>query len=143
MCPKDVSTYLTLMLSMKSLNVSMNKKIRISISVRSRVPVSSTEHGYGLKWSFLVKSVSWVSSERRFWVLFVEPESGKTTFLVVSVLSLQSKQNSYLWCNNEEGGDKVMLPIVIKPSCVTYGVFSDFKGTKRSSITHRRTYQYL
>lgn len=68
-------------------------------------------HHAGLRWrlSWLNQSLG---SLRKgdFGFLFARPETGKTTFLASEVTHFaEQTDRPILWCNNEEGGDKVML----------------------------------
>jgi len=65
----------------------------------------------GLRWRLLSLNKSLGSLRKGdFGFIFARPETGKTTFLASEVTNFAAQANSpILWCNNEEGGDKVML----------------------------------
>ena len=65
----------------------------------------------GLKWRLPWLNQSLGSLRKGdFGFFFARPETGKTTFLASEVsFFAEQTDRPILWCNNEEGGDKVML----------------------------------
>ena len=72
---------------------------------------NNTSHIQGLRWRLPWLNQSLGSLRKGdFGFIFARPETGKTTFLA-SEMSYMAEQadRPILWCNNEEGGGKVML----------------------------------
>lgn len=90
-------------------------------------------HSPGLRWrlGWLNKSLG---SLRRgdFGFIFARPESGKTTFLASEVTEFaRQADRPILWCNNEEGGNKVMLRCYQAALGITSReLFADLQGNK-------------
>jgi replicative DNA helicase len=93
----------------------------------------------GLRWrlEWLNKSLG---SLRKgdFGFIFARPETGKTTFLASEVTKFAEQvDRPILWCNNEEGGSKVMLRCYQAMLGITHEEFRDHRHTKMSEFMER------
>lgn len=90
----------------------------------------------GLRWrlQWLNKSLG---SLRKgdFGFIFARPETGKTTFLAseVSYFATQTER-PILWCNNEEGGGKVMLRCYQAMLGITHSEFKENRPSKMAEF---------
>jgi replicative DNA helicase len=85
------------------------------VSTDLEVLVNSEQGEEGLRWRLDTLN-KMVGSLRKgdFGFVFARPETGKTTFLASEVMYMAQQANEkglgpVLWCNNEEGKNKVML----------------------------------
>lgn len=90
-------------------------------------------HTPGLRWRLNWLNQSLGSLRKGdFGFVFARPETGKTTFLAseVTQFALQATL-PILWCNNEEGGSKVMLRCIQATlNCTNSELFSDIEGNE-------------
>jgi replicative DNA helicase len=87
----------------------------------------------GFKWRLPWLNLSLGSLRKGdFGFFFARPETGKTTFLASEVSYFAEQTDKpILWCNNEEGGDKVMLRCYqASLGVTTQDLFSDIQGNK-------------
>jgi replicative DNA helicase len=90
-------------------------------------------HTPGLRWrlNFLNRSLGSLR-QGDFGFIFARPETGKTTFLASEVTNFAPQtERPILWCNNEEGGNKVKLRCYQATLGLTSkDLFKDLKGNK-------------
>jgi len=101
----------------------------------------SQSHHAGLRWRLKWLNQSLGSLRKGdFGFLFARPETGKTTFLASEITHFASQTDRpILWCNNEEGGKKVMLRCYQAALGVTTKeLFDDLQTNKEkyTEITH-------
>lgn len=102
---------------------------------------------HGLRWrlEWLNKSLG---SLRKgdFGFIFARPETGKTTFLASEITHFANQTDRpILWCNNEEGGSKVMLRCYQAALGLTdKELYQDLAGNKAKfyEVTHRNIRLY-
>lgn len=90
-------------------------------------------HGYGLKWRLPWLNLSLGSLRKGdFGFIFARPETGKTTFLASECTHFAEQTDKpVLWCNNEEGGDKVMLRCYqASLGATSQELFADIQGNE-------------